>query len=119
LHRIDIGQPAGPPPVVQRTTAGGSSAGDLTAHLKLLNKFADGVVSGWSPAVPSAGSWRFFLFHGSFIPAGLQPGAAPEAGRFFAEGGAWSRVSTGNVGLCGPQLTYDGPPPACTTPPKK
>ena len=35
----------------------------------------------------------------SFIPSGLQPGAKPEAGRFFAEGGAWSRVATGNVGL--------------------
>ena len=76
-------------------------------------------VSGWNPAAPAAGSWRFFLYKGSFIPSGLQPGAQPEAGRFFAEGGAWSRVATGNVGLCGPQLTVDGPPPPCTEPPKK
>jgi hypothetical protein len=100
--------------------AGGSSAGALAEHLKVLNLFSDGVVSGWSPAAPSAGSWRFFLYKGSFIPAGLQPGAAPEAGRFFAEGGAWSRVATGNVGLCGPQLSVDGPPPPCNdAPPKK
>ena len=96
----------------------GASAGALAEHLKLLNLFSDGVVSGWSPAAPAAGSWRFFLYKGSFIPSGLQPGAAPEAGRFFAEGGAWSRVQTGNVGLCGPQLTVDGPPPPCTAPPK-
>ncbi|HYT39608.1 MAG TPA: ABC transporter substrate-binding protein [Acidimicrobiia bacterium] len=99
--------------------AGGSSVDDVAERLKLLNLFSDGVVSGWSPAAPAAGSWRFFLYKGSFIPAGLQPGAAPEAGRFFAEGGAWSRVATGNVGLCGPQLTVDGPPPPCTAPPKK
>jgi hypothetical protein len=100
--------------------AKGSSEGALAEHLKLLNLFSDGVVSGWSPAAPSAGSWRFFLYKGSFIPAGLQPGAAPEAGRFFAEGGAWSRVATGNVGLCGPQLSVDGPPPPCNNvPPKK
>jgi methionine-rich copper-binding protein CopC/putative copper export protein len=91
----------------------GSSVGDLVAHLKVLTLFSDGVVSGWSPAAPAAGSWRFFLYKGSFIPSGLMPGAAPEAGRYFAEGGAWSRVATGNVGLCGPQRSVDGPPPPC------
>jgi putative copper export protein len=91
----------------------GSSIDGLVAHLKVLTLFSDGVVSGWSPAAPGAGSWRFLLFKGSFIPSGLQPGASPEAGRFFAEGGAWSRVATGNVGLCGPQLTVDGPPSPC------
>ena len=93
----------------------GSSVDDLVAHLKVLTLFSDGVVSGWSPAAPAAGSWRFLLFKGSFIPSGLQPGASPEAGRFFAEGGAWSRVATGNVGLCGPQLSVDGPPAPCET----
>ncbi|HEV8626622.1 MAG TPA: ABC transporter substrate-binding protein [Acidimicrobiia bacterium] len=93
----------------------GSSVNDLVAHLKVLTLFSDGVVSGWSPAAPAAGSWRFLLFKGSFIPSGLQPGASPEAGRFFAEGGAWSRVATGNVGLCGPQLSVDGPPAPCET----
>jgi hypothetical protein len=91
----------------------GSSVDDLVAHLRVLNLFSDGVVSGWSPAAPAAGSWRFLLYKGSFIPSGLQPGAAPEAGRFFPEGGAWSRVATGNVGLCGPQRSVDGPPPPC------
>jgi putative copper export protein/methionine-rich copper-binding protein CopC len=99
--------------------AKGSSGDKLAENLKLLNFFSDGVVSGWSPAAPAAGSWRFFLYKGSFIPSGLLPGAAPSGGRFFPEGGAWSRVATGNVGLCGPQLSYDGPPPACTAPPKK
>ena len=99
--------------------AKGSSTGALAEHLAVLNLFSDGVVSGWSPAAPSAGSWRFFLYKGSFIPSGLQPGAKAEAGRFFAEGGAWSRVATGNVGLCGPQLTVDGPPPPCTASPTK
>ena len=65
----------------------------------------DGLVSGWSPAAPAAGSWRFLLFKGSFIPGGLIPGRArPTRAGYFAEGGAWSRVATGNVGLCGPQL---------------
>ncbi|HYH51654.1 MAG TPA: copper resistance protein CopC [Acidimicrobiia bacterium] len=78
----------------------------------------DGLVSGWSPAAPAAGSWRFLLFKGSFIPGGLIPGRTPEPGRYFPEGGAWSRVQTGNVGLCGPQLTVNGPPPPCEAPPK-
>jgi hypothetical protein len=97
----------------------GASSGDgLAGHLRDLTLFSDGVVSGWSPAAPAAGSWRFFLYKGSFVPSGLQPGEKPEAGRFFAEGGAWSRVATGNVGLCGPQLSVDGPPPLCSAPPK-
>jgi hypothetical protein len=79
----------------------------------------DGLVSGWSPAAPAAGSWRFLLFKGSFIPGGLIPGRGADPGRYFAEGGAWSRVATGNVGLCGPQLSVDGPPPECTAVPKK
>ena len=91
----------------------GSSVDSLVEHLKVLTLFGDGVVSGWSPAAPAAGSWRFFLYKGSFIPGGLKPGDKPEAGRFFAEGGAWSRVATGNVGLCGPQRSIDGPPPPC------
>ena len=108
--------------------AKGSSTGSLVKNLKVLNLLKsevplgpqDGLVSGWSPAAPAAGSWRFLLFKGSFIPGGLIPGRAPDPGRFFAEGGAWSRVATGNVGLCGPQLSYDGPPPECgTAPPKK
>ncbi|MCA1842963.1 MAG: ABC transporter substrate-binding protein, partial [Actinobacteria bacterium] len=97
----------------------GASLDSLTEHLKLLTLFSDGVVSGWSPAAPAAGSWRFFLYKGTFIPPGLVSGNKPEAGRFFPEGGAWSRVATGNVGLCGPQLTVDGPPPACEAAPKK
>ena len=101
------------------TLPGGSSTDDLVQHLTVLNLFSDGVVSGWSPAAPAAGSWRFFVYKATFIPAGLLPGAKPEPGRFFAEGGAWSRVATGNVGLCGPQLAVDGPPPPCTAPPKK
>jgi methionine-rich copper-binding protein CopC/putative copper export protein len=106
--------------------ARGSSTDSLVKHLRFVNLNSpvaggpqDGVVSGWSPAAPTAGSWRFLLFKGSFIPAGLVPGRAPEAGRYFAEGGAWSRVATGNVGLCGPQLTVDGSPPECTALPKK
>jgi putative copper export protein len=91
----------------------GSSVDSLVEHLKVLTLFGDGVASGWSPAAPAAGSWRFFLYKGSFIPGGLKPGDKPEAGRFFAEGGAWSRVATGNVGLCGPQRSVDGPPPPC------
>ena len=93
--------------------------GDLAEQLKLLNLFSDGVVSGWSPAAPAAGSWRFFLYKGTFISSSLQPGEKPEPGRFFAEGGAWSRVQTANIGLCGPQLNYDGSPPPCTPPPEK
>jgi putative copper export protein len=95
-----------------------AKGGDLAEQLKLLNLFSDGVVSGWSPAAPAAGSWRFFLYRGTFLSSTLQPGEKAEPGRFFAEGGAWSRVQTANVGLCGPQLTYDGPPPPCTAPPK-
>jgi len=98
---------------------GASSGSSLADHLRDLTLFSDGVVSGWSPAAPAAGSWRFLLYKGSFIPSGLQPGAKPEAGRYFAEGGAWSRVATGNVGLCGPQLSLDGAPPPCTALPKK
>ena len=81
---------------------GGTSAGGLTKRLGRLGPFSTGVVSGWSPAAPDTGSWRFFLFKGSFTPAGLMPGAAPEAGRYFEEG-SWSRAVTGNVGLCSPQ----------------
>ncbi len=92
--------------------------GDLAQQLKLLNVFSDGVASGWSPAAPAAGSWRFFLYRGTFLSSTLQPGEKAEPGRFFAEGGAWNRVQTANLGLCGPQLTYDGPPPPCTPPPK-
>ena len=98
---------------------GPSSGGGLADNLRDLTLFSDGVVSGWSPAAPAAGSWRFFLYKGTFISAGLQPGAKPDPGRFFAEGGAWSRVQTANVGLCGPQLSLDGPPPPCTPAPKK
>jgi hypothetical protein len=106
--------------------AKGSSTGALVANLKvtplLKSKVQggpqDGIVSGWSPAAPAAGSWRFLLFKGSFIPGGLIPGRAAEAGRYFPEGGAWSRVQTGNVGLCGPQLNVEGPPPECTAVPK-
>jgi hypothetical protein len=97
----------------------GASPNSLLEHLKVLTLFSDGVVSGWSPAAPAAGSWRFFLYKGTFIPTGLNPGSRVEAGRFFPEGGAWSRVATGNVGLCGPQLTVDGPPPPCEAAPKK
>jgi putative copper export protein/methionine-rich copper-binding protein CopC len=97
----------------------GSSVDSLVDHLKVLTVFSDGVASGWSPAAPAAGSWRFFLYKGSFIPSGLTPGGSIDPGRFFPEGGAWSRVQTGNVGLCGPQLTYGGPPPPCEPLPKK
>jgi putative copper export protein/methionine-rich copper-binding protein CopC len=91
----------------------GSSVDSLVEHLKVLTQYSDGVVSGWSPAAPAAGSWRLLLYKGSFIPGGLTPGAAPEPGRYFPEGGAWSRVQTGNIGLCGPQRSVDGPPPPC------
>jgi hypothetical protein len=97
----------------------GSSTDSLAEHLKVLTMFSDGVVSGWSPAAPAAGSWRFLLWKGSFIPAGLIPGRSPEPGRYFGEGGAWSRVATGNVGLCSPQRSVDGPPPPCEPLPKK
>jgi putative copper export protein/methionine-rich copper-binding protein CopC len=105
----------------------GSSTNSLVEHLKVLNLLnsevplgpQDGLVSGWSPAAPAAGSWRFFLFKGSFIPGGLTPGRSADPGVYFAEGGAWSRVATGNFGLCGPQLSVDGPPPECTARPKK
>jgi hypothetical protein len=105
--------------IVTALGKGAASGPALADHLRDLTLFSDGVVSGWSPAAPAAGSWRFFLYKGSFIPSGLQPGAKPEAGRFFAEGGAWSRVATGNVGLCGPQRSYDGPPPPCEALSKK
>jgi len=105
----------------------GSSTDSLVKNLtvlRLLNSEVplgpqDGLVSGWSPAAPAAGSWRFLLFKGSFVPGGLIPGRGADPGRYFAEGGAWSRVATGNVGLCGPQLSVDGPPPECTAVPKK
>lgn len=107
--------------------AKGSSRDALVEHLKVANLLKsevkggpqDGLVSGWSPAAPAAGSWRFLLFKGSFIPAGLLPGRSPEPGRYFPEGGAWSRVATGNVGLCGPQLSADGAPPPCGPSPAK
>ncbi|HVW31887.1 MAG TPA: ABC transporter substrate-binding protein, partial [Acidimicrobiia bacterium] len=92
----------------------GSGSDALLGHLRDLTVYSDGVVSGWSPAAPAAGSWRFFVYKGTFIPSGLQPGQTPDPGRFFAEGGAWSRIQTANIGLCGPQLKVDGPPPACT-----
>gem|GEM_PF-485357 len=95
-----------------------AKSGDLAQHLKLLNVFSDGVASGWSPAAPAAGSWRFFIYRGTFLSSTLQPGQAAEPGRFFAEGGAWSRVQTANIGLCGPQLNDDGPAPPCTPLPK-
>jgi putative copper export protein/methionine-rich copper-binding protein CopC len=112
--------------VITAGLAQGSSTAALVKNLRvtaLLKSKAqggpqDGIVSGWSPAAPAAGSWRFLLFKGSFIPGGLIPGRAAEAGRYFPEGGAWSRVQTGNVGLCGPQLTVDGPPPECSPVPK-
>jgi putative copper export protein/methionine-rich copper-binding protein CopC len=102
----------------------GSSTDSLVKHLKVADLLKseveggpqDGLVSGWSPAAPAAGSWRFLLYKGSFIPGGLIPGRVAEAGRYFAEGGAWSRVVTYNVGLCGPQLAVDGPPPECPQP---
>ncbi|MGH8975476.1 MAG: ABC transporter substrate-binding protein, partial [Acidimicrobiia bacterium] len=102
--------------------AEGVSAGAVARLLqvgKLTGLYAkDGLVSGWSPAAPGAGSWRFFLYKGSFIPSGLQPGEKPEPGRFFPQGGAWSRVATGNVGLCGPQESFAGAAPDCASRPK-
>jgi putative copper export protein/methionine-rich copper-binding protein CopC len=92
---------------------GGADRGEITRRLQLLGFFADGLASGWSPGAPAAGSWRFFSYKGSFIPGGLQPGEKPEPGRFFPEGGAWSRVVTANIGLCGPQTEFEGPPPPC------
>jgi hypothetical protein len=108
--------------VIVAGLAEGSSTDDLVRHLKVTPLLQsdvpggplDGLVSGWSPAVPAAGSWRYLLYKGSFIPGGLIPGRGAEAGRYFAEGGAWSRVATGNIGLCGPQLSVDGPPPPCS-----
>lgn len=113
--------------VITAGLAGGSSTEALVDHLKVANLLGsevnggpqDGLVSGWSPAAPAAGSWRFLLYKGSFIPAGLLPGRSPEPGRYFPEGGAWSRVATGNVGLCGPQRSIDGPAPPCEPLPKK
>jgi len=96
---------------------GAGSAG-LAHRLQLLGFFSDALASGWSPAAPDAGSWRFFAYKGSFIPSGLQPGEKPNPGRFFAGGGAWSRVATANIGLCGPQTGFDGPPPPCTPRPE-
>ncbi|HEY3240109.1 MAG TPA: ABC transporter substrate-binding protein, partial [Acidimicrobiia bacterium] len=101
--------------------AGGASAGTVARTLqlgKLPGLYSkDGVVSGWSPAAPATGSWRFFLYKGSFIPSGLQPGAEPDPGRYVPEGGAWSRVATGNIGLCGPQESYAGAAPECKAKP--
>jgi hypothetical protein len=110
--------------VIVAGLARGSSTDDLVQNLKVIPLLKsevnlgpqDGLVSGWSPAAPSVGSWRYLLFKGSFIPGGLIPGRTVEAGRYFAEGGAWSRVAVGNIGLCGPQLSVDGPPPPCTAP---
>ena len=107
--------------------AGGSTTEALVDHLRVTGLLKsevtggpqDGLVSGWSPAAPAAGSWRFLLFKGSFIPGGLIPGRSPEPGRYFPEGGAWSRVQTGNVGLCGPQRSFAGPPPPCEPLPTK
>jgi methionine-rich copper-binding protein CopC/putative copper export protein len=90
---------------------GGTSPGGLATRLGRLGPFSSGVVSGWSPAAPDTGSWRFFLFKGSFTPAGLVPGAAPEAGRYFEEG-SWSRAVTGNLGLCSPPERVE--PAPCT-----
>ncbi|MGH9040430.1 MAG: ABC transporter substrate-binding protein, partial [Acidimicrobiia bacterium] len=94
---------------------GGTSPGEIARRLRLVRfgqrleadtgEVSDGAVSGWSPAASSAGSWRFFLYRGNFIPMGLIPGDDPAPGRFFDEG-AWNRVITGNVGLCGPQKAF-------------
>jgi hypothetical protein len=92
---------------------GGADGGEISRRLQLLGFFSDGLASGWSPGAPAAGSWRFFSYKGSFIPSGLQPGEKPEPGRFFPEGGAWSRVVTANIGLCAPQTEFQGPPPPC------
>ncbi len=94
---------------------GGTSAAEIARRLRLLGPFSDGVVSGWSPAAPSAGSWRFFLYRGNFIPMGLIPGDDPAPGRFFDEG-AWNRVVTRNTGLCGPQKSF-APDAECTPAP--
>lgn len=106
--------------------ARGSSTEALAEALEVVNLNSDveggprdGSVSGWSPAAPSAGSWRFLLFKGSFIPSGLFQGNPVDPGRYFPEGGAWSRVMTGNLGLCGPQRSVDGPPPPCEPIPKE
>jgi hypothetical protein len=104
---------------ITKGLAGGASAGGVGRRLQFLGPFSDGVVSGWSPAAPAAGSWRFFLYKGSFIPAGLIPKANPEPGRFFPEGGAWSRIAIGNIGLCGPQEKVGGPAPQCKPRPRK
>jgi hypothetical protein len=97
----------------------GTASGEVAERLQLLGFFSDGLASGWSPGAPAAGSWRFFSYKGSFIPSGLQPGEKPSPGRFFPEGGAWSRVVTANVGLCGPQTQFEGPPPECVPLPAK
>ena len=91
---------------------GGPSAGEIARRLRLLGPFSDGVVSGWSPAAAAAGSWRFLLYRGNFVPMGLIPGDDPAPGRFFDEG-AWTRVETRNVGLCSPQKTF-APSGKCT-----
>jgi hypothetical protein len=97
---------------IAQTLKKGAGSG-LAQRLKLLGFFSDGLASGWSPAAPDAGSWRFFAYKGSFIPSGLQPGEKPNPGRFFPGGGAWSRVVTANIGLCEPQMSFAGPPPKC------
>lgn len=92
-----------------------ASRDGLARRLQLLGFHSDAQASGWSPGAADAGSWRFFAYKATFIPASL--GAVlndkPSPGRFFSEG-AWNRVGTASIGLCEPQTGFAQPPPPCT-----
>ncbi|HVW32304.1 MAG TPA: ABC transporter substrate-binding protein, partial [Acidimicrobiia bacterium] len=101
----------------------GASRSGLARRLQLLGFNSDSQSSGWSPAAPDAGSWRFFAYKATFIPDSLGTvlNDKPSPGRFFTAG-AWNRIQTASAGLCGGQRGFAQPPPPCTPPhrsPKK
>ena len=76
----------------------------------------DGLVSGWSPAVAGGGIVALLPVQGQLHPGRAAPAGAPSRAGTSPRAAPGAGSSPGNVGLCGPQLRVDGPPPECNRP---
>jgi hypothetical protein len=73
----------------------GTGSGDIAANLVAPPPFADAILTPWREDAPSAGSQRFNILKGSFLPATLIPQAAggeTKNGLYFPDG-TWTGAS--------------------------